>query len=459
VDAEYCRRPRGGRLEGEDRLFTSVGTDSRADCTGQLFVALRGDRFDGHAYVAAAREAGAAAAMVDRLLPVDLPQWVVDDTRSGLGRLAAAWRDVFPGRIVAITGSNGKTTVKEMVAAILARVGRVRATRGNLNNAIGMPLTLLSARDEDFLVLEMGANHHGEIGYMTDIARPDVALITNAGRAHLEGFGSVDGVARAKGEIARGLASDGVFVFGDDVRYVDLWRALAAGRRVLTFGLQSEADHDSAPHPDLRGDRSAIRVEWTDAGFCTHVLARHAGHEIPIELGLAGEHNARNALAAAAAALALGIGPDAIRAGLAEMLPVKGRLCPRRCGSAGVIDDTYNANPDSIAAAIAVLAGLSGRRWLILGDLGELGPEAEAMHREIGTLARAAGLDRLFSVGTLSAAATAAFGAGARHFAEKVALVEALRAELGADDRILVKGSRTARMEQIVDALCAEGDL
>lgn len=441
----------GGRRAGADCLFASVGTDSRADCSGQLFVALRGERFDGHAYVAAAREAGAVAAMVDHPLPLDLPQWIVEDTRLGLGRLAGAWRDSFPGRVVAITGSNGKTTVKEMVAAILAQAGSIRATRGNLNNDIGMPLTLLSARDEDFLVLEMGANHHGEIGYMTDIARPDVALITNAGRAHLEGFGSVDGVARAKGEIARGLPADGVFVFAGDAVYADLWRALAAGRRVLTFGLDGDAD--------LRADRSAIRVAWTDAGFTTTVVARHDGHEIPMTLRLAGEHNARNALAAAATALALGIDPDAIRAGLATLTPVKGRLCPRRCGSAGVIDDTYNANPESIAAAIQVLAGLSGRRWLVLGDLGELGPQAKALHREIGDVARSAGVERLLSVGTLSAAATAAFGAGARHFADQDTLVGALRSELGADDRVLVKGSRSARMEYVVEALCAEGDV
>ena len=440
----------GGRLEGEDRRFVSVGTDSRVDCSGQLFVALRGERFDGHDHVAAARAAGAVAAMVDHPLPVDLPQWIVEDTRSGLGALAAAWRDVFPGRVVAITGSNGKTTVKEMVAAILAQVGSVRATRGNLNNDIGMPLTLLSARDETFLVLEMGANHHGEIGYMTDIARPDVALITNAGRAHLEGFGSVDGVARAKGEIARGVPTDGVFVFAGDSPYAGLWRELAEERHVLTFALEGSAD--------LRADRSAIRVEWTEAGFGTHVVAHHDGKAIPIDLGLAGEHNARNALAAAATALALGIAPGAIQAGLATLMPVKGRLCPRRCGEIGVIDDTYNANPDSIAAAIQVLAGLSGRRWLVLGDLAELGPEADALHREIGARARDAGIERLFSVGILSTSAASAFGDGARHFADQGDLVRALRTELSAGDRILVKGSRSARMEQVVEALCAVGE-
>ncbi|UHD18200.1 UDP-N-acetylmuramoyl-tripeptide--D-alanyl-D-alanine ligase [Thiocapsa bogorovii] len=444
----------GGRLEGEDRHFASVGTDSRADCSGQLFVALRGERFDGHDHVAAARAAGAVAAMVDHPLSVDLPQWIVQDTRAGLGALAAAWRDRFAGRVVAITGSNGKTTVKEMVAAILGQVGSVRATRGNLNNDIGMPLTLLSARDEDFLVLEMGANHHGEIGYMTDIARPDVALITNAGRAHLEGFGSVDGVAHAKGEIARGLPSHGVFVFAGDSPYAALWHGLAADRRTLTFGLEGPEDLRA----DLRADRSAIRVEWNEAGFSTHVVAHHDGKAVPIALRLAGEHNARNALAAAATALALGIEPSAIQAGLATLTPVKGRLCPRQCGAAGVIDDTYNANPDSIAAAIQVLAGLSGRRWLVLGDLAELGSEADALHRQIGEIAREAGVDRLFSVGILSASATSAFGDGARHFTDQGDLVRALRTEMSSDDRILVKGSRSARMEQVVEALCAEGE-
>ncbi|EGV19572.1 UDP-N-acetylmuramoyl-tripeptide--D-alanyl-D-alanine ligase [Thiocapsa marina] len=444
----------GGSLEGEDCTFVSVGTDSRVDCAGQLFVALRGERFDGHDHVAAARAAGAVAAMVDHPLPVDLPQWIVEDTRAGLGALAAAWRDVFPGRVAAITGSNGKTTVKEMLAAILEQAGRVRATRGNLNNDIGMPLTLLSARDEDFLVLEMGANHHGEIGYMTDIARPDVALITNAGRAHLEGFGSVDGVAHAKGEIARGLPADGVFVFAGDSPYAGLWNALAAGRRTLTFGLEGSEGFPA----DLRADRSAIRGEWTETGFSTHVVAHHEGRAIPIALRLAGEHNARNALAAAATALALGIEPGAIQAGLATLMPVKGRLCPRRCGGVGVIDDTYNANPDSIAAAIQVLAGLSGRRWLILGDLAELGSEADALHREVGEIAREAGIERLFSVGILSESATSAFGDCARHFADQGDLVRALRSELSAGDRLLVKGSRSARMEQVVEALCAEGE-
>ncbi|TCT23057.1 UDP-N-acetylmuramoyl-tripeptide--D-alanyl-D-alanine ligase [Thiobaca trueperi] len=438
----------GGSLHAEDVRFAAVGTDSRADCAGQLFIALRGERFDGHEYVAAAQAAGAVAAMVDHPLPLDLPQWVVADTRLGLGRLAAVWRDRFPGRVVAITGSNGKTTVKEMIAAILAQAGQVRATVGNLNNDIGMPLTLLRARDEDFLVLEMGANHHGEIGYMTDIARPDVALITNAGRAHLEGFGTVEGVARAKGEIARGLPAGGVFVVGGDSPYTPLWRELAGERRMLTFALDGAAD--------VQAVSADTQVAWDADGFRTVFTAIHADGDLPLTLRLAGRHNVRNALAATAVALALGIDADAIRAGLASLQPVKGRLYPRRCQGLGVIDDTYNANPDSIAAAIEVLAGLAGRRWLVLGDLGELGPDAARLHEEIGVLARAAGIERLVTVGGLSVGASRAFGEGARHFADQAALIAALSPELRAEDSVLVKGSRLARMERIVEALCAE---
>jgi UDP-N-acetylmuramoyl-tripeptide--D-alanyl-D-alanine ligase len=445
----------GGFTSGQERAFTAVGTDSRADCAGQLFIALRGEHFDGHDYVAAAQQSGAVAAMVDHLLPLDLPQWIVDDTRLGLGRLAAAWRARFSGRVIAITGSNGKTTVKEMMAAILARAGRVRATQGNLNNDIGMPLTLLTARDEDFLVLEMGANHPGEIGYMTDIARPDLALITNAGRAHLEGFGTLEGVARAKGEIARGLTAEGLFLVDGDAPHLGLWRELAAGRRMQTFSVNG----DGAEGSDPIVPSDTIRTDWDGDGFRTTLTVRSGTREIPLTLRLAGHHNVRNALAATAATLALGIADKAIRDGLAGLQPVKGRLCPRRCRSLSVIDDTYNANPDSIAAAIAVLAGLSGRRWLVLGDLGELGPDAPKLHEDIGAMALNAGIDRMITVGTLSAFASRSFGEGSRHFADQQALVDWLPSELDADDRVLVKGSRLARMERIVDALCAGAGL
>jgi UDP-N-acetylmuramoyl-tripeptide--D-alanyl-D-alanine ligase len=442
----------GGQLHGADQAFTEVSTDSRIDCSGHLFVALRGEHFDGHAHVAAAQAAGAVAAMVEHLLPLDIPQWIVADTRLGLGQLAAAWRQQFGGQVVAITGSNGKTTVKEMLAAILAQVGSVRATRGNLNNDIGMPLTLLSVRTEEFLVLEMGANHPGEIAYLSRIAQPNVALITNAGHAHLEGFGSLDGVAAAKGEIAGGLSETGVLVVPGDAPYLDLWRELAAGRQVLTFALDAPAD--------VSASMNSSRISWDAAGFRTEFIARSGERQLPLLLHLAGAHNVRNALAATAAALALGIDEAAIGAGLAALQPVAGRLSPRWSIAPngerfGIIDDTYNANPDSIAAAVAVLAQLEGRRWLVLGDLAELGADAAQLHEDVGRLTRAAGIEQLVTVGTLSARASAAFGAGGVHFAAQTELLAWLLPQLGAADRVVVKGSRSARMERIVNALCA----
>ena len=442
-----CERV-GGRLLGADAFFTAVGTDSRADCTGQLFVALRGERFDGHDFVAAAATRGAAAALVDHPLPLDLPQWVVDDTRLALGRLAAAWRERFPGRVAAVTGSNGKTTVKEMLAAVLSQAGATRATKGNLNNDIGMPLTLLSARDERYLVLEMGANHPGEIAYMTAIGRPEVALITNAGRAHLEGFGTVEGVARAKGEIVAGLPPDGVLVVPGDSPYTALWRDLAGARRVSTFALDAPAD--------LWAASGEVEVRWDQAGFRTLFTAHHAGGVVPLELRLAGVHNVRNALAAASAALALGAGWEAVQAGLAALAPVPGRLYPRASGEWRLIDDTYNANPDSLAAAVAVLTALPGRPWLVLGDLGELGQHSADLHREVGRQARASGVERLLCVGLRAADAAAAFGDGAQCFADQSVLIEHLRGAIAADTPVLFKGSRSARMDQVVKALCPD---
>lgn len=436
----------GGRPLGADAPFHTVVTDSRRDCTGALFVALRGERFDGHDYAVQAAARGAAAALVDRPLGQDLPQCLVEDTRLGLGRLASAWRERFAGRVAAVTGSNGKTTVKEMLAAILSQVGPTRATEGNLNNDIGMPLTLLAAREEAYLVLELGANHPGEIAYMTAIGRPEVAVITNAGRAHLEGFGSLDGVARAKGEIAEGLPPHGTLVVPGDSPYSDLWRGLAKGRGLRTFALDGAGDVTAAS--------SDVHLTWSESGFRTRFVARIEGHETQLELGLAGLHNVRNALAAGAAALALGAPVRAVRAGLATLRPVPGRLCPLQCDGLRLLDDSYNANPDSLGAAIATLQALPGPRWLVLGDLGELGADSAALHAEVGERARRAGLDVLLTVGVQSAAASAAFGPGARHFADQGALVSHLRETLVGQPVVLVKGSRAARMESIVQGLC-----
>ena len=449
----------GARLRAAGQTATElsiqgVTTDSRSDSKGCLFVALRGERFDGHDYVTKAAESGAIGALVDHAIDCPLPQLIVDDCRLALGRLAAAWRKRIPARIIAITGSNGKTTVKEMVAAILSGVGTTRATAGNLNNDIGMPLTLLAARDEQFLVLEMGANHHGEIGYLTEIARPDVALITNAGRAHLEGFGSVEGVAHAKGEIARGLPADGTFVFMAEVPWTPLWQQLADGRPTLSFG--------TGPSADVGADEQAITQTWDQNGFRSRFTARMRNAEFEIALALAGSHNVRNALAAIAGTLALGIEPLAIRAGLEQLRPVKRRLQPRRTASgARLIDDSYNANPDSLAAAVDVLTSIPienvGRYLLVLGDFGELGADSTEVHREMGVAAHASGADALYAVGALSTHAVEGFGAGGRHFADQPSLIDSLLADLRPADLILVKGSRRAAMDLVADALCSPG--
>jgi len=440
----------GGRIEGTDVRFDAVGTDSRGDCIGRLFVALRGERFDAHGFVAQAWQGGAVAALVDHLVEVGIPQLVVDDTRLALGRLAAAWRERIVGKVIAITGSNGKTTCKEMIAAVLGQVGSVHATSGNLNNDIGLPLTLLAARNQDFLVLEMGANHPGEIAYLTAIGRPDIAVITNAGHAHLEGFGSLEGAARAKGEIVQGLPADGTFIVPSDSPWIDFWRDLAAGRRVLTCGPDAAAE--------IRAENDGIRSIWDEDGFRTHFKVRVGGSTLELALGLAGLHNIRNALVAVAVATLLGVGPDAIRAGLAGLKPVPGRLCPRRGpGGLRLIDDSYNANPESVRAAIEVLVGLPGRHWLVLGDLAELGADAEMLHRGLGKAAQAVGVELLYTVGTLSAAAAEAFGAGGRHFPDQASLISELRGRLGSHDLVLIKGSRWAAMERMADALCGVG--
>ncbi|MFZ1576395.1 MAG: UDP-N-acetylmuramoyl-tripeptide--D-alanyl-D-alanine ligase [Chromatiaceae bacterium] len=439
----------GGRLLGADEGFRGVGIDSRQDLSGRLFVALPGERHDGHDFAASARDQGASALMVQRPLAIDLPQWQVEDTRLALGQLAAAHRERFAGRVVALTGSNGKTTTKEMIAAILGQAGRVRATRGNLNNDIGLPLTLLEAGEEDFLVLEMGANHPGEIAYLTGIARPEVAAITNAGRAHLEGFGSLEGVARAKGEIVAGLRQDGIFIFPAASPWTGLWRELAGARTCLTCGPSGAAD--------LSVDLAAVETYWDEAGFRTCFQVTATGLVLDLELALAGAHNVSNALVAVAMAQTLEIAPETIAAGLAAMRPVPGRLFPRRVpGGPRLIDDTYNANPDSVEAAIAVLMSLPGRHLLVLGDLGELGPEAPELHHRLGQAAREAGVNVLYTVGTLSAEAGAGFGPGARHFSGQAELITTLRQDLDSGDLVLVKGSRRAALDRVADALCAQ---
>jgi UDP-N-acetylmuramoyl-tripeptide--D-alanyl-D-alanine ligase len=434
------------RLIGEDRAIDGVGTDTRRLEPGQLFVALAGPRFDGHDFAPEAVAGGAAALLVSRELGTPLPQLLVPDTRLALGRLAAAWRATLAARVVGITGSNGKTTTKEMIAAILAAVGPTAATQGNLNNDIGVPLTLLAARDEAFLVVEMGANHSGEIAALTAMVRPHVALITNAGRAHLEGFGSREAVARAKGEILGGLGPEGFFVLNADDPWAPLWRALAGSRRVLSFGLGGGAK--------VRPEPGSWATSLNGSGFHCRYRVHTPRGRLDLELALAGRHNLMNALAAVAVAEALALEPTVIGAALAGLRPLSGRLNPLATTSgARLIDDSYNANPESVAAALELLKGLPGRRWLVLGDLAELGSAAAGLHRELGVQARQAGLERLWAVGPLSSEAVVGFGGGGRQFQTPRALEEALAPELGPADVVLVKGSRSAGMERVVRTL------
>lgn len=428
---------------GADREFSGVTTDSRAIAAGELFVALRGERFDGHDYVAQAIAQGAAGALVDRVDPGwgDLPLLLVKDTRLALGALAAYWRVRFSMPVVGLTGSSGKTTVKEMIAAILRAEAKadeaVLATAGNLNNDIGLPLTLLKLRSAHrYAVIEMGMNHPGEIAYLTRIAKPGVALITNAQAAHLAGLGSVGQVAQAKAEIFQGLAADGIAVINADDEHASLWEEAAGEHRKIRFGLEKPAEVSGR----FRLQPFGSEIEMvTPLGNFT------------VTLPVPGEHNVRNALAASAVAVSLGISPAAVVAGLARIAGVKGRLMkmPALHG-ATLIDDSYNANPGSVRAAIAVLAGLPGKKILVLGDMGELGDTARALHAEIGIEAKSAGIDQLFTLGDLSAAAAAAFGPGGRHFEYIEDLLHDVENLLAPDVTVLVKGSRFMQMERVV---------
>ncbi|MEW6354513.1 MAG: UDP-N-acetylmuramoyl-tripeptide--D-alanyl-D-alanine ligase [Pseudomonadota bacterium] len=432
------------RHDGADVEFTGVSTDTRTLTPGALFTALVGPHFDGHDFIEQAVARGAAAALVSRATRGKLPSLTVPDTRLALGRLAHTWRRRFDFPLVAITGSNGKTTVKEMTAAILGRAGAVLVTQGNLNNDIGVPLTLFRLdAAQRYAVIEMGANHLGEISYLTGLARPTVALITNAGPAHLEGFGSLDGVARGKGEIYAGLDEHGVGVVNHDDAYASLWRKLIGARRCVSFGLTPGAD---------------VTATWRATDTGSDVQLRTPRGSVDIALPLPGRHNVMNALAAAAASLAAGATLEHVQQGLESMHGVAGRL-QIKTGYRGarVIDDTYNANPASLAAAVQVLSGYAPHAWLVLGDMGELGADGAALHEQAGAQARAAHIERLFSVGILSAHAARAFGPAARHFATQDELSAALRAALdaAAPEKItlLIKGSRAARMERVVAAL------
>jgi UDP-N-acetylmuramoyl-tripeptide--D-alanyl-D-alanine ligase len=440
-----------GTLNGPDATITGIATDSRRMEHGALFFALTGPHFDGHEFVASAARNGARAAVVTQSVSAGLPEIVVADTRIALGRLAAYWRQKFSVAVVAVTGSNGKTTVKEMVAEIMSRVGPTVKTRGNLNNDIGVPLTLFQIGDDTrFAVVEMGANHVGEIAYLSNLAKPDVALVNNAMAAHLEGFGSIEDVVRAKGEIYGALEADGTAIVNLDDAHADAFLAMAAGHTIRTFALKKSADIT------VSGGR--VDYEFQGDQCVTRFQIHTAAGDIDVSMPLLGEHNVCNALAATTAARAVGAAPEHIAAGLGAMTAVSGRLQVKR-GIRGlrIVDDTYNANPSSVAAAITVLAAAGGQRLMVLGDMGELGADAVQLHAEAGERAKAAGVDILIGVGPLSKAAVDAFGDNGQHFPQLESLLSSLDDIFGKDHlegkTVLIKGSRSMRMERVVEAL------
>ena len=431
-----------GQLHGEDRPFAGISTDTRSIRDGELFFALQGPNFDGHDYVAKARANGAAGAVVSSIVADDIAQITVDDAKLALGRFGAAWRSSKSVRVVGITGSNGKTTLKELVAACLGSQAPTLATHGNLNNDIGMPLMLARINDEhDYAVFEMGANHAGEIAYLASLANPDVVVITNAAAAHLEGFGSMDGVAHAKGEILQVDNRPGFAVLNVDDDYHDYWTSLVDDIDTLSFGFAASAD--------VRADE--IEVSASGSQFTLHL----PGTSLRVSLPLPGIHNVRNACAAAAVATALNVDIEDIKSALQNVGPVAGRLQPLAgINGCTLFDDSYNANPLSVTAAAEFLASLDGDSWLVLGDMKELGEDAEELHREVGASARASGVDRLFALGDLSRHYVDGFGGGAHWYAD----IDALIADVGEASNavnVLIKGSRSMRMERVVDALRA----
>jgi UDP-N-acetylmuramoyl-tripeptide--D-alanyl-D-alanine ligase len=421
---------------GDDLQFSGVSIDSRSIKPGQLFIALKGEQFDGHDYIAQAKANGAIAAMVERPIE-ELACILVPNTRIALGQAGASWLRELNLPVAAITGSNGKTTVKEMLAAILREHYEVYWSQGNFNNDYGLPLSLLQLKsNHQCVVLEMGANHPGEIAYLTQLAPPNLALINNVFPAHTEGFGSLDGIAQSKAEIYQGLVQNGTALLNIEDKYADYWRTLIKDKKVISFGMSPQADIWGKP---LSTESFELH---TPKGM------------VSIELQLLGEHNVCNAVAASAAAYAWDMPLAKIKTGLENMRPVKGRLATQQ-GKQGsqIIDDTYNANPGSVAAAIKVLASFSDTKVLVLGDMRELGPNASQYHREVGQLAQKAGIDKLLTLGQLSKEAAVAFGHDAEHFSERDKLVARLHVLMSAKTTILIKGSRGMKMETIVAEL------
>lgn len=445
-----------GRLIGEPGVVVGgVCTDTRSLAGGDLFVALRGDRYDAHDFLDRARQAGAAAVMFERWVDgVAPPALWVPDTRRALGELALGWRRRFSLPLIAVTGSNGKTTVKEMIGAILAEAfgeEHALATRGNLNNEIGVPLTLFRLRDAHrAAVLELGMNRPGEIAWLASIAAPSVALVNNAQREHQEFLAGVEATAIENGQSIAALPVDGTAVYPGDDACTGIWRELAAGRARVEFGLVASDDAGRSDHGSADDFTVSALVDAQPQDFTMTI----AGRKLAIRLAIDGAHNVRNALAAAACAHAIGVGGDAIARGLARFRPATGRLCRLEARSgAALIDDSYNANPDSVRAAIDVLAVLPAPRVLVLGDMGEVGTDGAKFHREVGDYARERGIEHLLALGEAARDSVAAFGDGGEHFDDAGALIERAARLAVPPATLLVKGSRFMQMERIVAAL------
>jgi UDP-N-acetylmuramoyl-tripeptide--D-alanyl-D-alanine ligase len=436
-----------GVLHGDDRSFNGVSTDTRTLLSGELFVALSGPNFDGRDYVDLAKEKGAAGAIVDSVVDGDIAQITVDDTKHALGQLGASWRDQQSVTVIGITGSNGKTTLKELAAACLSHAAPTIATQGNLNNDIGMPLMLLRIDETHrYAVLELGANHAGEIAYLTSLAKPDIVVITNAGASHLEGFGSIEGVANAKAEILQGESRPDFAILNADDDYFGYWQSFVSDVSCLSFGLSGSAD--------IRAEEIVV-----DKGLTRFLL--HIGEKaVPVSLPLAGLHNVRNACAAAAIASTLGVQPDDIASALESVSPVTGRLqTVDGLHGATILDDSYNANPVSVIAAGEYLASLPGDNWLVFGDMKELGEDEQRLHREVGQALSEAGIDRLFATGELGRGTAEAFGEGASWFETVDDLAEAVLGDLTGNVNVLVKGSRSMHMERVVEVLRAPEEM
>ena len=432
-----------GTLHGADSAFEGVSTDTRTLKSGELFFALSGPNFDGGDYVSQVSEKGAAGAVVRSLVKDDVAQITVDDTRLALGRLGASWRQSQEATVVGVTGSNGKTTIKEMITACLSQLAPTLATAGNLNNEIGMPLMLLRIDSSHrYAVLEMGANHAGEIGYLTSLAQPDVVVISNAGIAHLEGFGSITGIAHGKGEILQGDTRPQFAILNAEDEFYQYWLSLVEDIESISFGLSEGADVH-ADHIVADKGATSFRLNFSEA-------------MIDLTLPLAGIHNVRNACAAAAVATALGVSPEQIRSALESIEPVAGRLQPVAGRNGAVLyDDSYNANPESVCAAGDFLVTLSGENWLVLGDMFELGDVADELHYDTGETLADSRIDRLFAVGDLSRHTVRGFGNGGEWFASIDDLIASVVSDISSGVNVLVKGSRGMRMERVIDALCA----